>query len=113
MTAHRKALCWVVLLCCAINGFVVQTHYHLTQRVVAATQRGGGSTYDSSRPAADGCLLCQIASHGSLPLVGSMPALFAPAASSFEVFVVSSPVLPSARPHSWQARAPPSMSYCA
>jgi len=112
MTAHRKALCWVVLLCCAINGFVVQTHYHLTQRVVAATHGGGGdSVYDSSRPAADGCLLCQIASHGSLPLVGSMPALFAPAAGSFDVFVVSSPVLPSAPPHSWQARAPPAMSY--
>jgi len=113
MTAHRRALCWVVLLCCAFNGFIVQTHYHLTQRVASAAHGGGVAASDSSKPAADGCLLCQIASHGSLPLVGSMPALIAPAASGFEVFVVSSPVLSSAPPHSWQARAPPSISNCA
>jgi len=113
MTAHRTALCWVVLLCCAFNGFIVQTHYHLTQRVVATTHDGGVSASDSSKPAADGCLLCQIASHGSLPIVSSMPALIVPAASGFEVFVGSSPVLTCAFAHSWQARAPPSISYCA
>jgi hypothetical protein len=113
MTVHRTALCWVVLLCCAFNGFIVQTHYHLTQRVVSATHKGGSAASDASKPASDACLLCQIASHGSLPIVSSIPALVVPAASSLEVCVVSSPVLPCALPHSWQARAPPSISYCA
>jgi len=107
VAARRTLMLCVMLLSFSLNAFIAQTHVHATQWAAAAAHGHAPVPTFESDTREDFCILCQIVSHASAPLLGGLVQL--PASPERQLLRVEhrydSPPLILA--HRGLARAPP------